>query len=127
MTIFNIYYIITLQDIVRKRSSDKAVIDKRGVLNTYKERKKKMSEKEKERDKARDKDREITFEVEEHIGVIAITPTGWKKELNMVAWNGSPAKFDIRDWDDDHTHMSRGITMNKDEVKVLSELLNGLE
>ena len=86
-----------------------------------------MSEKEKERDKERDKDREITFEVEEHIGVIAITPTGWKKELNMVAWNGSPAKFDIRDWDDDHTHMSRGITMNKDEVKVLSELLNGLE
>jgi len=80
-----------------------------------------------EKGKDKEKDREITFEVEEHIGVIAVTPTGWKKELNMVVWNGMPAKFDIRDWDDDHTHMSRGITMNKDEIKSLYQLLSGLE
>jgi Uncharacterized protein conserved in bacteria len=75
----------------------------------------------------KEKDKEVTFEVEEHIGVIAVTPTGWKKELNMVAWNGGAAKFDIRDWDEEHAHMGRGVTMNKDEVKTLSDLLNGLK
>lgn len=77
--------------------------------------------------KEKEKDREITFRIEEHIGVIATSSTGWKKELNLVAWNGSSAKYDIREWDENHSHMSRGITMNKDEVKALTELLNGLE
>lgn len=75
----------------------------------------------------KEKDKEVTFEVEEHIGVIAVTPTGWKKELNRVAWNGGTAKYDIRDWDEDHAHMGRGITMNKEEVKTLSELLGKLK
>ncbi len=75
----------------------------------------------------KEKDRDITFEVEEHIGIISTSSTGWKKELNMVAWNGTPAKYDIREWDKDHSHMSRGITMNKDEVKSLSELFNSLQ
>ena len=77
--------------------------------------------------KEKEKDREITFEVEEHVGIIGVSPTGWKKELNMVAWNGTAAKYDIREWDEDHTHMSRGITMNKDEIKSLSEILSELQ
>ncbi|HWQ78229.1 MAG TPA: PC4/YdbC family ssDNA-binding protein [Anaerovoracaceae bacterium] len=79
------------------------------------------------REKEKEKDREITFEVEEHIGIIGTSPTGWKKEINMVAWNGNPAKFDIREWDEDHSHMSRGITMNKDEVKALTGILSELQ
>ncbi|QOX63923.1 hypothetical protein FRZ06_11570 [Anoxybacterium hadale] len=79
------------------------------------------------REKDKDKDREVTFQVEEHIGVISVSQTGWKKELNMVAWNGNAAKFDLREWDEDHSHMSRGITMNKEEAKSLSELLTGLQ
>ena len=41
---------------------------------------------------------EVTFEITEHIGVIAEHPTGWTKELNRVDWNhkGNP-KYDIRD------------------------------
>ncbi|MDD4496117.1 MAG: PC4/YdbC family ssDNA-binding protein [Eubacteriales bacterium] len=72
-------------------------------------------------------DREITFEIERHIGVIGISPTGWRKELNMVAWNGNPAKYDIREWDEDHVHMSRGITLNKEELETLKDLLNSNE
>jgi len=79
------------------------------------------------KEKEKEKDREVTFQVEEHIGVIGVSPTGWKKELNMVSWNGNPAKYDIREWDEDHSHMSRGITMNKEEVKALTEILNGLQ
>ena len=78
-----------------------------------------MATNEKERD-------EVTFEVVEHLGVVASYPTGWKKELNKVAWNGNAAKFDIRDWDESHEHMSRGITLHTEEAKKVFELLKGV-
>lgn len=72
----------------------------------------------------KEKDKEVTFEVTQHIGVIGKNnSTGWKRELNLVGWNGNPAKYDIRDWDEEHKLMSRGITLNKDEAKLLLELL----
>lgn len=74
-----------------------------------------------------DRDREITFSIEEHIGVIAEESTGWKKELNKVSWNGGPAKFDIRSWDGSHAKMNRGITLHKDEMAALKELLRDIE
>lgn len=66
---------------------------------------------------------EIKFEITEHIGVIKENPTGWKKELNLVSWNGNPAKYDIRDWDPEHEKMSRGITLTKEEASMLYTLL----
>jgi len=66
---------------------------------------------------------DVTFEITEHLGVISSYPTGWKKELNLVAWNGSGSKYDLRDWDPEHAHMSRGITLHKDEMKKLFEIL----
>ena len=65
------------------------------------------------------KENEFAFSIKEHIGVIAKYSTGWKKELNLVEWNGNNAKFDIRD----HEHMSRGITLKKEEVKELAGLI----
>lgn len=70
---------------------------------------------------------DVTFEVVEHLGVIASYPTGWKKELNRVAWNGNGAKFDIRDWDENHEHMSRGITLHPEEAKKVIDLLKTVE
>ena len=49
-----------------------------------------VNERERERD-------EITFETVEHVGVISVYPTGWKKELNVVSWNGGNPKYDVRD------------------------------
>lgn len=77
--------------------------------------------------KEKGKDQEITFEIEEHFGVINVSPTGWKKELNLVSWNGNVAKYDLREWDEDHSHMSKGVTLFKDEVKALTEILNSLQ
>ncbi|MGI6731874.1 MAG: YdbC family protein [Anaerovoracaceae bacterium] len=71
--------------------------------------------------------REITFELKNHIGVLGVNKKGWRKELNLVAWNGNPAKYDLRDWDENHEKMGKGVTMNKDEIKALSELLEGIE
>ncbi len=66
---------------------------------------------------------EIVYDVKRHIGVVAIYPTGWQKELNLIAWNNSAPKYDIRDWDAEHKHMSRGITLHKEEMKALGEML----
>lgn len=65
----------------------------------------------------------VTFEIKARLGVIQEYPTGWKKEMNMVSWNGNPAKVDIRDWDPDHEHMSRGITLNEKEVASLLDIV----
>lgn len=65
----------------------------------------------------------VTFEITEHIGVIAEHPTGWNKELNLVNWNNKGTKYDIRDWDDEHLRMSRGITLTEEEARALYKIL----
>lgn len=66
---------------------------------------------------------EITFEVMEHYGVISTADSGWSKEVNLVAWNGGEPKIDIRDWDETHERMSRGITLTEEQGKKLYEIL----
>lgn len=66
---------------------------------------------------------DFRFEITERIGVIKDYPTGWRKEINMVSWNGGPAKVDIRDWDETHEHMSRGITLTEKEMAKLMNLV----
>lgn len=67
---------------------------------------------------------EVTFEIIKHYGVIAEESRGWKKELNLVSWNGGVPKVDIRSWDEDHAHASKGLTLTEDEAKVLLSLLS---
>ena len=66
---------------------------------------------------------EITFEIVRHIGVLLEKRNGWKKEVNLVSWNGGDPKIDIREWDETHTKMSRGLTFTQDEVMKLADLL----
>lgn len=66
---------------------------------------------------------EITFNIEKHIGVLSEGTGGWKKEVNLVAWNNGATKLDIRDWDEEHQHMSRGITLNNGETEALGKLI----
>ena len=68
-------------------------------------------------------DGEVSFEIVEEIGVLATYSTGWAKELNLVSWNGGPARYDIRDWDPRHNRMSRGITLQEKEMRTLVDCL----
>lgn len=68
-------------------------------------------------------DREVHFEILEHIGVLSTHSTGWSKELNIVSWNGGQPKYDIRDWDLDHEHMSRGVTLHEKEMRQMFDLM----
>ena len=69
----------------------------------------------------------FSYEIVEHIGVLAQYQTGWVKELNLISWNGSRPKYDIRDWDSNHVSMSRGITLHADEAEKLLDLLNKVD
>ncbi len=57
------------------------------------------------------------------IGVLSESTKGWRKELNLVSWNGAEPKYDLRDWAPEHEKMGKGITMNAEELQKLKELL----
>ena len=70
------------------------------------------------------RDDDFSFRIAERIGTIGVYATGWKKEVNLVEWNGHPAKIDVRDWDPKHEHMSRGVTLKTEEAAALSDVLS---
>lgn len=70
---------------------------------------------------------DFTYEVIEKIGVLSENPKGWRKELNLISWNGRDPKFDIREWSPDHEKMSKGITLTNEEVRAMKDLLNELK
>lgn len=70
---------------------------------------------------------EIKFDIVEKVGIIGEGSKGWKKELNLISWNDRKAKVDIRDWDETHEKMGKGITLSKKEVKELKKLLNEID
>ena len=47
----------------------------------------------------------------------------WELELTLISWAGRPATFDLRKWNEDHTKMSKGISLTRDEVKALGKFL----
>ena len=65
----------------------------------------------------------VTYEIVEEIGVVSGAGS-WGLELNQVSWNGKPAVFDLRKWNDSHEKMGKGVTLTEDEVRKLKELLN---
>lgn len=70
---------------------------------------------------------ELKFEITENLGIIGAGSKGWKKELNLVSWNDRKAKADIREWDEFHEKMGKGVTLSKDELKELKALLNSVD
>ena len=70
---------------------------------------------------------ELKFEITERIGVLSENAKGWTKELNKVSWNEIEPKYDLREWNPDHSRMGKGITLTDEEVETLKAILNGEE
>lgn len=66
------------------------------------------------------------FEIIETVAVLSEGAKGWKKELNLVSWNGREPKYDIRDWSEDHTKMGKGVTISSEELAILKKAINSL-
>ena len=67
---------------------------------------------------------EIKYDIVETLGVLSDNGKGWTKELNLVSWNEREPKFDIRDWNEDHTRMRKGVTPTNEEAEVLFNVLS---
>ena len=69
---------------------------------------------------------DVKYEIKETIGVLSESSKGWKKEINLISWNDKEPKYDLRDWDSEHKKMGKGITLSKDELKKLKEIVNDM-
>ena len=74
-----------------------------------------------------EENKEFRFSIMRHIGVLAEGTKGWKKEVNIVSWNDRPAKLDIREWDENHVKMSKGITLSAEESGLLRTLIDDVD
>ena len=70
---------------------------------------------------------EIKYEIVEKIAVLSTTEKGWSKELNLVSWNEREPKFDLRDWNEEHDKMGKGVTLTKEELEKLKKKKKKIE
>jgi hypothetical protein len=70
---------------------------------------------------------DIKFVIVKKIGVLSKSEKGWAKELNLVSWNDREPKYDIREWSPDGQKMGKGVTLSKEELAALKELLDKME
>lgn len=68
---------------------------------------------------------DIKYNIIEKVGVVSTNDKSkWSKELNLISWSEKDPKFDIRDWDEEHTKMGKGVTLSKEELKSLYDILS---
>jgi hypothetical protein len=70
---------------------------------------------------------DLKFEIKRNLGVLAENSKGWRKEVNIVSWNDRKPKLDIREWDEQHDKMSKGLTFTREEAEELTRLLAVLD
>ena len=70
---------------------------------------------------------EIKYEIIEKVGELSRSPSGWGKELNLISWNDREPKYDLRDWSGDRSKLGKGVTMTREELSALKNLLNSME
>lgn len=69
---------------------------------------------------------DIKYEIIQGIGILSEGAKGWRKELNLISWNGREPKYDIRDWSPEHEKMGKGTTLSNEEVENLYALLKNI-
>ena len=70
---------------------------------------------------------DFSFEIVKNIGTVSEGKGGWSLELNLVSWGGRPAKYDLRSWSENHEKIGKGITLSKDDMIKLKEIINSID
>ena len=66
---------------------------------------------------------DFKYEIVEELGVLSENTKGWRKELNLISWNGAAPKYVIRDWSPEHEKMGKGVTLSEEEYESLKKLM----
>lgn len=69
---------------------------------------------------------DFKYEIVNEIGVLSENTKGWRKELNLVSWNGADPKYDLRDWAPNHEKMGKGIKLTEEELRELKDIIKDL-
>jgi len=83
-----------------------------------------MDEKKKDEIRTELQDETFSFEIVKFGAVLGERrKTGFAKELNFVKFGDRDPKWDIREWDEGHTKMTKGIRFTEEEIKDLAQAL----
>lgn len=64
------------------------------------------------------------FKINEEIAVISKRESGgWSLELNVVTFNDKEAKYDLREWRNDHTQLRPGARFSESDLRPLMEVI----
>ena len=66
---------------------------------------------------------DIKYDIVEEIGVLSENAKGWRKEINLISWNGAAPKYDIREWAPEHEKMGKGVTLTAEEIATLKKFI----
>lgn len=69
----------------------------------------------------------IKYEIKESFGILSESEKGWRKELRSISWNDRDPKYDIREWAPDGEKMGKGVTLSKEELMKLKDILNKMD
>ncbi len=67
--------------------------------------------------------KEFDYEVVKTFGSLSESSKGWKKEIKLISWNQKEPKYDIREWSPEGDKMGKGVTLSKEELVNLRDLL----
>ena len=73
--------------------------------------------------------KEFTYTIEKECGIVS-TAGSLPLELNVISYNGAPAKYDLRRWrnkEDGTRSMQKGICVTSEELRDLRDFLNSME
>lgn len=68
--------------------------------------------------------KEFDYEVVKTFGSLSESSKGWKKEIKLISWNQKEPKYDIREWSPEGEKMGKGVTLSKEELVNLKNLLD---
>lgn len=70
-------------------------------------------------------DTQFNYEIIEHVATLSENGE-YSKELNLVSYNGSSPKFDLRGWrrTGDGAKLLKGLTLTDAEISILKRALN---
>ena len=65
---------------------------------------------------------DFSYNIIQNIATISQRGT-WSLELSLISWGGRPVTGDLRKWNEDHSRLSKGLSLTRDEVKALGKFL----
>ena len=62
----------------------------------------------------------VPYIMVEHLATVTEYAGGdYALELNLISFDGAPAKFDLRKWDKRANRMLKGVTLSNEEAKIV--------